>query len=67
MKCYFFATVLLFSLVFTARMSFSICWNTAENLGFAVCMRLLLARARLSASFSISISAAVNMLFVSCV
>jgi hypothetical protein len=63
--CCFFATVCYFclfgdvsSLILIAVMSVSILLNISANFGFAVCMRLLLASARFSASMRISISGA---------
>lgn len=51
--------VLIFT--FSAFKSVSICANTLWNFGLEVCMRLLLAKAMLSASLSVSISGCVNL------
>lgn len=51
-------------LILSAFKSASICAKTAANLGLEVCMRLLDAKAMLIASLSISISAAVNIVFL---
>lgn len=52
------------SLILIAVMSVSICWNTAENFGLLVCMRLLLASAMFNASMIISISVGFKLYIV---